>query len=209
MLCFMRTYDTFSTTGPQKYRLYLWLLGMNLFISAFTFGGGYVVVPMIRKYFVQKKHLFSEDELVEMAAVAQSSPGAIAINLAALSGYKVAGIVGVMICGIAAVFPPLVILSVISHWYTTFASNVLVAAVLRGMQAGVAALIVDFIVDMVSLIVKQKSLFLTLLIPLAFVGNFVLGVNVIYILLGCCVLCLVRVWWSKRWTRKGNEIDAG
>ena len=61
--------------------LYLWLFKVNFFISAFTFGGGYVVIPMIRKYFVTEKHLFSEDELMDMAAIAQSSPGAIAINL--------------------------------------------------------------------------------------------------------------------------------
>ena len=59
---------------------YLWLLGVNLFISTFTFGGGYVVVPMIRRYFVERRRCFTEEELVSMAAVAQSTPGAIAIN---------------------------------------------------------------------------------------------------------------------------------
>lgn len=52
-----------------------WLFGIHFFISAFTFGGGYVVIPMIRRYFVEKKQLFSEEELLEMAAIAQSSPG--------------------------------------------------------------------------------------------------------------------------------------
>ncbi len=64
----------------KKFRLYLWLCYVNLFISAFTFGGGYVVVPMIRKYYVKEKHLFTEDDLMTLAAIAQSSPGAIAIN---------------------------------------------------------------------------------------------------------------------------------
>lgn len=71
-----------------KLKFYLWLAGINLFISTFTFGGGYVVVPMIRKYYVEGKDLFSNDELIEMAAVAQSSPGAIAINLSVLAGKK-------------------------------------------------------------------------------------------------------------------------
>lgn len=65
----------------------LWLFGVNLYISAFTFGGGYVVLPMVRKAFVEKKGLFSEEELLDMAAIAQSSPGAIAVNLAVLAGY--------------------------------------------------------------------------------------------------------------------------
>ena len=74
-----------------KLKFYLWLAGINLFISTFTFGGGYVVVPMIRKYYVEGKDLFSNDELIEMAAVAQSSPGAIAINLSVLAGKKSCG----------------------------------------------------------------------------------------------------------------------
>ena len=65
----------------EKLKLLLWLFKTDFFISSFTFGGGYVVLPMIRKYFIEQKHLFSEDELMDMSAVAQSSPGAIAINL--------------------------------------------------------------------------------------------------------------------------------
>ena len=71
-----------------------WLFGIHFFISAFTFGGGYVVIPMIRRYFVEKKQLFSEEELLEMAAIAQSSPGAIAVNLSVLSGYRTLGRLG-------------------------------------------------------------------------------------------------------------------
>ena len=65
--------------------IYLWLIAVNIYISMFAFGGGYVVVPLVRRSFVEKKKIFTEDELMEMSAVAQSSPGAIAVNLAALS----------------------------------------------------------------------------------------------------------------------------
>ena len=131
----------------KKGRLCLWLFGINLLISAFAFGGGYVVVPMIRKYFVTRKGLFTEDDLVGMAAVAQSSPGAIAMNLAALAGYRTAGVIGSVVSCVAGVLPPLLLLSVISVFYTVFSQNVLIAAILKGMQAGVAALIVDVVVD--------------------------------------------------------------
>lgn len=89
----------------QNIRKYLWLLATNLFISAFTFGGGYVVVPMIRRFFVTQKQYFTEDELIDMSAIAQSTPGAIAINLSALAGYRVAGIIGALISCLAAVIP--------------------------------------------------------------------------------------------------------
>ena len=75
----------------QRLKTYAWLLSANLFISAFTFGGGYIVVPMIRRFFVLKKPYLTEEELINLAAIAQSSPGAIAINLSALAGYKVPG----------------------------------------------------------------------------------------------------------------------
>ena len=55
--------------------IYLWLIAVNIYISMFAFGGGYVVVPLVRRSFVEKKKIFTEDELMEMSAVAQSSPG--------------------------------------------------------------------------------------------------------------------------------------
>lgn len=182
----------------QRTKLYIWLLGINLFISTFTFGGGYVVVPMIRKYFVSRKKLFSEAELVDMAAIAQSSPGAIAINLSTLVGFRLAGMAGAVISCIAAVLPSFVILIFISMFYADFSANPLVISVLRGMQAGVAALIVDFVVDMSMLLIKERSLFLTLLIPIAFLANFIFKINVAIILIASCFLCFVRVWLNER-----------
>ncbi len=177
---------------------YAWLLAVNLFISTFTFGGGYVVVPMIRRYFVEQKKYFTEEDLAGMAAVAQSTPGAIAINLSALSGYRVAGTPGAVLSCTAAVIPPLVILGLVSAFYTAFMSNVVVSAILKGMQAGVAALIVDLIIDMCAMILKERSLFLSALIPAAFLANFVLGINVALILLTCCALCAMRVFQERK-----------
>ena len=108
--------------------IYLWLIAVNIYISMFAFGGGYVVVPLVRRSFVEKKKIFTEDELMEMSAVAQSSPGAIAVNLAALSGYKAAGTAGAVISCAASVIPPLVILGIISGFYDLFIANKIVAA---------------------------------------------------------------------------------
>lgn len=185
--------------------LYLWLFSINLFISAFTFGGGYVVVPMIRKYFVEQKKLFTEEELINMAAVAQSVPGAIAINLSALAGYRSAGIFGVFLSCLAAVLPPVAILSAVSAWYTVFSTNVMIAAVLKGMQAGAAALIVDLVIDMTNLIVKERSLFLTMMVPASFIAGFVFHINVAVILAVCCVLCVLRLLIVEQRRVTGNE----
>ena len=168
--------------------IYLWLIAVNIYISMFAFGGGYVVVPLVRRSFVEKKKIFTEDELMEMSAVAQSSPGAIAVNLAALSGYKAAGTAGAVISCAASVIPPLVILGIISGFYDLFIANKIVAAVL------VAALIVSVVADMCTVILKEKSFFLFSLIPIAFIANFIFDVNVALILAVCCGLCILRVY---------------
>lgn len=182
----------------SRFRFYLWLAGVNLFISAFTFGGGYIVVPMVRKYFVEKKELFREEELIEMAAIAQSTPGAIAINLMALTGYRTGGSIGMLVSCVCAVLPPLVILAVVSVCYSAVIANAAVAAVLKGMQASVAALIVDFVADMTGVILGERSPFLTVLVLTAFAVSFFTDINVILVLTGSCLLCILRVYIRER-----------
>lgn len=182
----------------SRLKLYLWLAAINLFISTFTFGGGYVVVPMIRKYYVQQKALFSNEELVEMAAIAQSSPGAIAINLNVLAGKKAAGMLGAFISVICSIIPPLIILGLISNWYVAFAANQAVMAVLKGMQACVSALIIDIVIDMYQLIRQENTKLLSILVPIAFIANAFFNLNVIYILLFSVGICLIHTYYQQK-----------
>ena len=109
-----------------------------------------------------------------------------------------AGIAGALISCFAAVIPPLVILTFVSAFYKVFVSNAYITAILKGMEAGVAALMVDLIIDMCSMILKKRSIFLTAMVPLAFIANFVLGINVAVILFVCCMLCILQVFYKKR-----------
>ena len=181
----------------NKVKTYCWLFGINLFISAFTFGCGYVVIPMIKKYYVEEKQLFDEEELMDIAAIAQSSPGAIAINMSALAGYLVAGWQGLLISCFAAILPPLVILSVVSAVYSLIRDNRIISAVLKGMEAGVAALIVDLIIDMYALIIKEKQLFYTCMVPAAFILNYIFHVNVAIIIIGTLFVCIFKYQFFK------------
>ena len=169
-----------------------WLFGIHFFIRAFTFGGGYVVIPMIRRYFVEKKQLFSEEELLEMAAIAQSSPGAIAVNLSVLSGYRTLGRLGAAVSCIASVLPPLLLISMISIGYDAFSSSRVVSAILKGMEAGVAALIVDMTIDMCRTIFRERRLILTLLVPATFLASSVFHINVCLLIPGSALLCLAE-----------------
>ena len=74
----------------------------TLYLSAFTFGGGYVIVTLMKKKFVDQYHWIDDEEMLDLIAIAQSSPGAIAVNGAIVVGYKLAGIPGVLLCVLAA-----------------------------------------------------------------------------------------------------------
>ena len=135
---------------------------------------------------------------MNMAAVAQSVPGAIAINLSALAGYRCAGTAGVLISCLASILPPIVILvRSISSWYRYSAANAVIAAVLKGMQSGAAALLVDLVIDMTNMIIKERSPFLTLMIPASFAAGFILHINVAVILGICCILCVSPPFLQK------------
>lgn len=178
--------------------MYWTLFRITFSVSAFTFGGGYIVIPMMRKYFVDDLQLITEEELMNMAAIAQSSPGAIAVNIAVLIGYRIGGIIGGAIACLGTILPPVLILSVISYFYKAFRDNRAISAILKGMEAGVAATIVDLVVDMTQGIFKEENLLLTLMVPLAFLANFVFNINVLVIIIVCSLLTFGQTYFQSR-----------
>lgn len=171
----------------------------TLYISAFTFGGGFVIVTLMKKKFVDQLHWIDEQEMLDMTALAQSSPGAIAVNAAILVGWKVEGLAGMIVSVLGSVLPPLVILSVISFFYTAFATNPYVALVLKGMQAGVAAVILDVVCDLGGKVAESRSVLYIGLMVAAFVANWFFNVNVILIILAAAAFGVVRalLQWRK------------
>lgn len=162
----------------------LWkLLLSTLYISAFTFGGGFVIITFMKRKFVDELHWIDEDEMLDLAALAQSSPGAIAVNAAILVGWRVAGFAGMLVAVVGTIVPPMLILAVISFFYQAFATNRYVSLILKGMQAGVAAVILDVVCGLGAKVLKTKKLVLYLVMVAAFVATVVFNVNVIYIIL--------------------------
>ena len=170
----------------------------TLYISAFTFGGGFVIVTLMKKKFVDQLHWIDEQEMLDMTALAQSSPGAIAVNAAILVGWRVAGLAGMIVAALGSVLPPLIILSVISFFYTAFASNLYVSLVLKGMQAGVAAVILDVVCDLGGKVQQTKSVLFIGLMVVAFAANFLWGVNVVLIIVAAAVIGVVRALFQMR-----------
>lgn len=168
---------------PEKCRLLAKLFFTMLYISAFTFGGGFVIITFMKRKFVDELHWIDEREMLDMTALAQSSPGAIAVNAAILVGWRVAGFAGMAVAVLGTVIPPVAILSVISLGYAAFASNRYVALTLKGMQAGVAAVILDVVWSLGVKELKTKSPIHLAIMACGFIATFFFGVNVIFIIL--------------------------
>lgn len=181
----------------KRHRLWTLFTSM-LYISTFTFGGGFVIVSLMQKKFVEELHWLEEDEMLDMTALAQASPGAIAVNGAILVGRKLAGIPGIAVAVLGTILPPMVILSLISLAYEAFATNLWVARALKGMQAGVAAVIVDVSLNLGTRVVKERDPLCIALMIVAFVLNYALHVNVIYIILGAALLGIGKALYLWR-----------
>ena len=173
-------------------------------MSAFTFGGGYVIVTLMKKKFVDEYHWIDEQEMLDLVAIAQSSPGPIAVNGAIVAGYKLAGMAGVLTTVIATVLPPFTILTLISFCYAAFRSNLFVGWMLNGMQAGVGAVIAQVVWEMGSGIVKDRQWISVLIMAAAFIANYVYNVNAVLIILLCAAIGAVRTLTSEH-NKKGTE----
>ena len=177
----------------------LWKLFLStLYISTFTFGGGFVIVTFMKRKFVDELHWLEEDEMLDLIAIAQSAPGAIAVNGAIVVGYKLAGLIGALVAIVATIIPPFVIISAISYFYELFRDNFVVSKMLAGMQAGVGAVIASTVWDMGGDVVKQKSALSILIMLASFVAACVFRVNVVYIILTCIAIGIVRTVIAQR-----------
>ena len=186
-------------------QLYWTLFSSTFFLSAFTFGGGYVIVPLMKKKFADELHWIEEKEILDLTAIAQSSPGPIAVNAAILIGHRIGGMLGALMGVLGAVLPPLIIITLISSAYAAFRDNRIVSACLKGMQSGVAAVITDVVFGLGGKIIRSKSVFQITLMLGAFLATWVFGVNVALIILCCGVLSAV---YTLVKARKEREKDA-
>ena len=189
--------QTQKKTLREKRKTLLKLFLTTLYISAFTFGGGFVIVTFMKRKFVDELHWIDDQEMLDLAALAQSSPGAIAVNAAILIGWRVAGFLGMICAVVGTILPPMIILSVISLFYAQFADNRYVALVLNGMQAGVAAVILDVVIGLGHDVVKQRSALHLLVMVAAFVAVAFFDVNVILIILAAALVGVLTLVWRK------------
>ncbi|WP_101911196.1 chromate transporter [Marasmitruncus massiliensis] len=191
----------------NKAHIYRKLFSSTLYLSTFTFGGGYVIISLMKKKFVDELKWMEEEEMLNLAAIAQSSPGAVAVNASILLGYRIAGILGAVVTILGTVLPPLIIISVISFFYAAFRDNAVVNAVLKGMQSGVAAVIADVVYSLGKNISKEKDVVSVLVMIVAFAATFFFKINVMYIILCCGCIGAAKVILHEKKAKKGGQVQ--
>lgn len=182
----------------SKRKILIKLFVSTLYLSTFTFGGGYVIVTLMKKKFVDEYQWIGEEEMLDLVAIAQSSPGAIAVNGAIVVGYKLAGLMGTVTAIIATILPPFIIISVISVFYEAFRDNQIVSQMLEGMQAGVGAVIATVVCVMGNGIVRGKNAGSIVIMMVAFIAVCIFHVNVIYVVLTCGLIGFLRTRFGRR-----------
>ena len=161
-----------------------WTLFKSTFtLSAFSFGGGYSIVPLMQEQFVDKLHWIDEDEMLDLVALGQSAPGPIAVNTAILIGYQKDGVLGALVSTLGTILPPLVIMTLISYIYFFIRDNALINNILMGMAGGIAAIIVNAVYNMAKQIVVRRNLVQIIVMVLALAAAVIFQINIIYILI--------------------------
>lgn len=158
-------------------------------IGAFTFGGGYAMIPLIEAEVVEKHKWISGDDMLEIIAVAESTPGPVAINAATFVGYKVAGFWGAFCSTLGVVLPSFVVISILSYVLKKFEGLTAVKYAFFGIRAGVLALIFKALYSMYKRV--NKYLFSYIIMAFALLSVAVFKISVLYVVVACAVAGIV------------------
>lgn len=160
-------------------------------IGAFTFGGGYAMIPLIQREVAENKKWITDDDILEIVAIAESTPGPIAINTATFVGYRVAGFWGAFCSTMGVVLPSFVIITIISFILKEFAHIQAVQYAFYGIRAGVLSLLIKALWTMFKK--SPKGIGSYIVMAGAFVAAAFSGVSIIFVIAACAIFGLI---WS-------------
>lgn len=170
----------------------LWQLFASMFVlSSCTFGGGFVIVSLMKKKFVDEKHWLEENEMLDITAITQSAPGPLPVNASVIIGYRMAGILGSVIAVLGTILPPMIIISLISLCYEQFRTNQVIATALQVTRAGVAAVIIDVTLNLAGNVLKVKRAMYTAMMIICFIAVAVFKVSAVFVILTCLVIGII------------------
>ncbi len=165
-------------------------------IGTFTFGGGYAMIPLIQKEVVEKRKWITDEEILEIIAIAESTPGPIAVNAATFIGYKTAGFFGALGATMGVVLPSFLIIIAVSFVIRQFENLKVVKFAFEGIRAGVLALIFKALVSMYKQCPRNKISYI--IAALAFLCVAFLGINVLIVIIICAAIGLAYSIMAER-----------
>lgn len=190
----------------QSKSFILWNLFKSMFVlSSCTFGGGFVIVSLMKKKFVEELGWLDEDEMLDITAITQSSPGPLPVNASVIIGYRMCGILGSVIAISGTIIPPMVIISIISVFYTEFRTNKYIAIALQVMRAGVAAVIFDVVINLMKNVLKTKRYLYIAMMIVGFIATYLLKVSAMNVILVCLLIGIVDLMLEL----KKNKVKGG
>ena len=169
-------------------------------IGAFTFGGGYAMIPLIQKEAVEKNGWVTDEDILEIIAIAESTPGPIAINSATFVGYRTCGVLGAACATLGVVLPSFVVVLVISYVLEQFQQIKAVQYAFNGIRAGVLALLFKALWTMYKKSPKGWAAYVVM--GGAFVVSTFFDVNLLFVIIGCAIFGLVTSRIMERRTAK-------
>lgn len=183
----------------------LWILFKTMFIlSACTFGGGFVIVSLMKKKYVEELKWLDEDEMLDITAITQSSPGPLPVNASVIIGYRMCGIAGSLAAVLGAILPPMIIISLICVFYNQFRTNKYIAIALQVMRAGVAAVIFDVVINLAKNVCKTRRFLYIAMMIISFVCTYLFGVSAMLIILVCLGIGIIDLCINLFAKKKGE-----
>ena len=186
----------------------LWILFKSMFmLSACTFGGGFVIVSLMKKKYVEELQWLEEDEMLDVTAITQSAPGPLPVNASVIIGYRLAGVVGSLVAILGTILPPMLIISIISLFYEQFRTNPYISTALQVMRAGVAAVIFDVVFNLAKNVVNTKRTLYIGMMVVAFIATYLLDISAMVVILTCLgigLIDLAAITWNTRRAKNGG-----
>ena len=193
----------------KKFKNLLKLFWTMFKIGLFTFGGGYAMVAVIEREIVEKRKYIGQEEFLDLIAIAESTPGPIAVNSATYIGYKLGGVLGSFFATLGVVLPSFLIIFIISFFYEKFLALEYVSYAFKGIQACVAFLIISAGIKMLKVLKKNLFnviMFVSTLVLMLVIKIFDMPISSIYlILVGGLIGVIVWLFARKKVNNKGEK----
>lgn len=176
----------------------MWQLFSTTFMISMTANSGYAILSVVRNTFVTKYKAFTEDEMADFIALAQSTPGPVAINVSMIVGYQFAGLAGGLAAVLGCALPPLLMMILVTFFYNTIIANQYVAIFMKGMQYGVVAMLLDVMINLFTGVAKKNVVYALVMIAISFLYIRYSKFSLFFLVLFCIAVGVTQAMLLRR-----------